>query len=916
MVGETISHYHIFEKLGEGGMGEVYRAEDTKLKREVAIKVLPQQFTQDPQRLARFAREAQLLASLNHPNIAAIYGLEEADGVRFLVLELVEGVTLAERVAKGPLPVEEALEVCCQIAEGVEAAHEKGVIHRDLKPANVKITPEGQVKVLDFGLAKAFQRETPVADISHSPTLTEEMTRSGVILGTAGYMSPEQARGKPVDKRTDIWAFGCVVYEMLSGKRTFEGEMVSDMMAVILRTEPDWDALPKKTPWKVRDLLRRCLQKDPLSRLRDIGDARIEIGEALTEPSEDSAMVKLVPGGLSQRVVSWSVAAAFALGAIVAGLTVWRITRPAPLPAAPPKHLAITLPPTAPMEIETWRPALAISPDGNRLVYVANRGGKRQLYLRQMDDQEALPIPGTEDGYSPFFSPDGESIGFFAGWELKKVSLSGGPPVTLRGVPPVTRGATWGPDDTIIFTSNPNGGFARISAIGGPLPNDAFSDAPIRERGEQLLTSADREQGEYSHRWPEFLPGGKAVLFTVDTGGSFDNASIAVLSLESGDTKVLFPGGTNARYSPTGHIVFAQAGSLLAVPFDLERLEVTGPSVSILDGVMMEPGGAAHFTLSRDGSLVYVPGGLLVPDRKLVWVDRLGNVEPLLAEPKGYMTPSVSPDGQHVAVTIREGSNYDIWVVEVRRGTLNPLTSHPGEDFDPIWTPDGKRVTFASEMAEGQKGPALWWRPADADGPAEPVQVRSSDLLWKFPTSWSPDGQTVIFNAIDTEIKNGIWTQSIETEAEAREFHVTEFDESSAMFSPNGRWLAFVSNQSGRHEVYVKAFGGSGGMKRASVEGGTEPVWVADGSEIYYRNGEKMMATAVETGAELKIGDPEMLFEGRFLPTGRPDARRNYDIAPDGRFLMIKREQDVTPTEFSILLNWFEELKRLVPTGK
>ena len=563
---------------------------------------------------------------------------------------------------------------------------------------------------------------------------------------------------------------------------------------------------------------------------------------------------------------------------------------------------------------------MALSPDGSRLVYVANRGGKRQLYLREMDRLEATAIPGTEGAYSPFFSPDGQSVGFFVGWELKKVSVSGGAPQTLGPVPPVTRGATWGLNDTIVFAPSATSGLSRISAVGNTLPPSAFSGAPINRWG-QDLTTPDPTKGEYSHRWPQFLPGGKAVLFTIDTEGSFDEARIGVLSLETGKVDVLLDGGTNPRYSPTGHIVFSRVGALLAVPFDLERLEQTGDPVTVVESILMEPGGAAHFTLSDDGSLAYVPGGMLVPDRKLVWVNRHGEVDPLPAEAREYTNPSLSPDGQRVAVSIREGSNYDVWVSEVARGTLTRLTSQPGEDHAPIWTPDGKQVTFAADVkGEGPAGPpALWWRPADGSGPQEPL-LENEEPEVTMPTSWSPDGQTLAFTDRITSVAgHDIWMLPLEGEQKPWAFLDTEFEETGAMFSPNGRWLAYMSNETGRFEVYIQPFSVSGprGTKQISVGGGTEPLWGPDGRELFYRNGDKMMAVAIETESdpELSVGTPALLFEGRFLP-GPNWARRNYDISPDGqRFLMIQREQDLVPTEIIVILNWFEELKRLVPTN-
>ncbi|MDA2924712.1 serine/threonine-protein kinase, partial [Acidobacteria bacterium AH-259-L09] len=629
MIGKTISHYKILEKLGEGGMGEVYRAEDTSLGREVAIKVLPDLFAHDPQRLARFEREAKLLASLNHPNIAAIYSFEHADGLHFLVLELVEGETLAERLTTGPVPVEEALQVCRQIAEGVEAAHEKGVIHRDLKPANVKITPQGKVKVLDFGLAKALEGEAPPADISHSPTLTEEMTRSGVILGTAAYMSPEQARGKTVDKRADMWAFGCVLYECLVGRQVFGGETVTDIIGAIVHKEPDWSALPENTPWNIPALLRRCLKKDSNLRLRDIWDARIEIEEALSEPAAVSpiGVISAVQPAPWKLAIPWSFAAAIALIATVA---IWSLTRPEPRSIT---RFEMVLPPTQQLT-GPGRHQVAFSPEGKHLVYAANN----QLYLRGLDQLEATPIRGTEsNARSPFFSPDGQWVGFYADGQLKKVSISGGAPVTLCDARN-PYGASWEPNDTMVFGQGPEGIF-QVSSTGGT---------------KELLISVDSTKDESAHG-PQILPGRKAILFTLRSGGgTWDDAQIVVQWLETGEQKVLSPGGRDARYVPTGHLVYAQAGTLLAVPFDLGSLEVTGGPVPIVEGVRDagNPTGAAQFSFSRLGSLVCIAGSHEI-ERTLVWVDRRGGSQPVTKEKRWFKHARFSPNRQHLALHVQ-----------------------------------------------------------------------------------------------------------------------------------------------------------------------------------------------------------------------------------------------------------------------
>jgi len=923
VIGQTFCHYRIVERIGAGGMGEVYRATDTKLGRDVALKVLPEVFARDAERMARFRREAQLLASLNHPNIATIHGLEESNGQCALVMELVEGPTLAEKIGvaqgspsspaafrvEGPqrrkagvaLQIDESLHIAKQIAEGLEYAHERGIIHRDLKPANVKVRPDGTVKILDFGLAKALE-ETPAAgSINTSPTISAAATREGIILGTAAYMSPEQARGKPVDKRADIWAFGVVLYEMFTGQRLFSGETVSDTLAAVITKEPDWEALPVTTPTPVQKLVRRCLHKDPKWRLRDIGEARIAIEEAL----DPSKAVAVNEAGLVQplttrrtRTIIWSLAV---LAALSLAITFWSLLRAPSSPTRPIVRLSVTLPPSERLGLGLT-PVLALSPDGSRLVYVASRAGTNQLYVRSIDRTEATPIPGTEGGESPFFAPDGQSVGFFAEGKLKSVSMSGGAPSTLCSAV-TARGASWGADGNIIFTpSLAFSGLFRVSANGGTP---------------QGLTRPDLKKGEISHRWPEILPGGQAVLFTSWTGGNFDDARIEVLSLRTGEQRVVLQGGTDARYIPTGHLVYGRAGELWAAPFDLKRLQVTGPPVSILQGVTMRSTtGAVEFTSSIDGSLAYVPGAPKGGEGTLVWVDRTGAAQALPAPPRVYTAPRLSPDGRRVALGITAPTQ-GLWVYDLTRGTLTRLAETGLVPF-PIWTPDGNRLAFTlpGHQLPSEAQGAFWnifWMPSDGSGAPDRVTT-SQNAQW--PGSWSPDGRRLAFTEADPTTGYDIWVLTIEGERKAQPFLQTPSNESAPMFAPDGRWLAYASDETGRKEIYVRPFPGPGGKYQISTEGGTEPVWARSGRELFYRNGDKMMAVAVETKPVFAAAKPRLLFEAPYEPA-LYTFLADYDVSPDGkRFLMVKASEGESVAQINVVLNWSDELRRLAPAGK
>jgi len=867
MIGRTLGHYEIVEKLGEGGMGAVYRARDTTLGRDVALKLLPEFVAGDREKVARLEREARLLASLSHPNIATLHGLEESNGLKYLVMELVPGETLAERISRGPLRIEECLGIFRQIAEGLEAAHEKGIIHRDLKPANVIVTSEGRAKVLDFGLAKAVAEEAPSSDLSKSPTLTREGTEQGVILGTASYMSPEQARGKTLDRRTDIWSFGCVFYEALTGRKAFSGETVSDILAAILEKEPDWTALPARTPVKIRDLLRRCLQKDPHRRQQHIGDARIEIDE----PSESPVTVP------RRGYVPW------AMAALVSGIALWSLLRPVAEPKRSVSRLTVNLPPEQAL---TWAndPSVALSPDGRRLVFVGGSGSDRRLYVRPINQLEARPIPGTEGATTAFFPPDGDWLGFYTeGGKVKKVRLEGGVPITLCDAENPW-GASWGPDDAILFAPDGGSGLSRVSTSGGVA---------------SVMSTLDPSQDELSHRWPEILPDGKTVLFTILAARGVSR--IGVLSLETRKHRVLLEGGSFARYIPTGHLAYVREGALWAAAFDLERLEVTGEPVPILEGVGTRPTfGTAHFALSRDGTLAYVPG--VAAERTLVSVDRAGAASPITAEHRPYAQPALSPDGEKLALVVEE----NLWVYDIARDTLTRVTFDAGEQRRPVWSPDGTRLAFRKSDPN-----SIFWQSADGSGAAERLTTEERTMR---PTSWSPDGKTLAYTGDGPNGQSEIGLLMLDGDRSTRPFLQTPFNVAGGVFSPDGSFLAYSSDESGRDEVYVQPFPGPGGKWQISNEGGMQPVWSRIGREIFYRNGNRMMVVEVETEPAFRAGKPTKLFEQNFADPGSNLAE--YDVAPDGKHFVMIQDVSSGPTQIHVVLNWFEELNARVPSSK
>jgi len=888
--GIRLGPYEISAQIGAGGMGEVYRATDTLLKRSVAIKVLPDAVAANPERLARFQREAEVLASLNHPNIAQIYGLERsAAQTTALVMELVEGPTLDERILAGPIPIDEALSIARQICDALEAAHERGVVHRDLKPSNVKLRSDGSVKVLDFGLAKAITPDLETAkDIAASPTVTvAAATMEGVILGTAAYMSPEQARGKAADPRSDVWAFGCVVYEMLTGRPAFEGDHVSEVLAAVLRDDPDWNRIT--APPTITRLLRRCLQRDPRQRLHHIADARIEIDEARAagDTIVDTGAAIHSPA-IRRRTMALTVTALL-LGGVIGALAVY-LRSPAASRARPVARFVISVPATERPSGLT-HPIVTLSADGTRLAWVAdNHRGTDQIFVRQIDRLTETPIAGTDSGpaspHSPFFSPDGKWLGFFAEGKLKKVSLAGGTPIVLADAPDA-HGGSWGEDGTIVFAPTATSPLSRVPADGGsPRP----------------LTMLDTTKGETAHRWPSHVPGGRAVIFTATPAdGRWHDSEIVVQSLDTGSRHTLLRGGANARYVPTGHLVYVRAGTLYAVSFDRERLTVTGDPIPIVDGILTsESNLVAQFAFSSIGTLVYVPSSVGSALHRLVWVDRNGASMPLPTPARPYALPRLSPDGRQIAVQV-EGINNEIWLWDIARQGLTRLTFE-GSSSQPVWSADGKTVTFYAQRGSIQ---GLFEKAIDGSGKEERLASTSTGV----PHSWSPDGKWLSFHQATPATRRDLWLLPHDGDRTPRMLLATPHDERVAVFSPDGHWLAYLSDESGREEVYVQAFPSSGGRWQVSTDGGSEPMWARSGRELFYRSGNTLMSVDIETKPTFSAGVSKRLFESRFVSNV---GRANYDVSADGKqFLMVEAiGSESRTTQVNVVQEWFEELKR------
>jgi len=869
MIGTRLAHYEITSHLGTGGMGEVYQATDSKLGRSVAIKLLPEAFTHDPDRSARFERESRVLASLNHPNIAAIYGIEESGGRKFLVMELVPGETLSARIKRGPIPAAAALEIATQIANALEAAHEKAVVHRDLKPANVKITPDGKVKVLDFGLAKAYTRDPADGGLSNSPTLSAAATNTGVILGTAAYMSPEQAKGREVDRRTDIFAFGCVLYEMLTGRPAFEGDDVPEILSAVLKSDPDWTRLTSDVPPRIRDLLRVCLQKDAKKRRQTATDVRIDIEYAQRAASDGRSLVGPIGSRRRERLAL----VALALVTLIAAVFGAQALRPAT--AGPEARLEISTPPTR-------NSSLAISPNGLRIVFAVGSAGQSQLWLRSLDSLLTRPLNGTEGATSPFWSPDNRSIGFFADNKLKLMDIDGGSLKTLVSVAPAPLGGAWNSDGTIVFSTNPGGPIFRISGEGGE------ASAATRFESQQSSQSS-----------PQFLPDGRHFLFFVV--GSPEARGVYIGQLDGLETKRLFDADAPAVYAAPGHLLFIREGKLLAQDFELKRLEVTGDPFLVAENVNR----GTTLAASAAGPIVYRTRSADSGQRQFVWVDRSGmEIDKVVYHDTNSQGPSLSRDGRRIAVFRYANGNTDIWSYETGSRAWDRITFDSGDDIYPLWSPDGKRIVFGSRR--GQMN--LYWKLLNSPPGSEELLLQTPQP--KFPMDWSADGRFLLYDSLDPKRGFDMWALPLEgNRREPFKVVQTDFNEGRAQFSPDGTWIAYQSDKTGRFEIYVQPFPGPGGDSRVSIDGGAQVRWNPNGKELFYiAPDDRLMAVPirfVSNGKAVEPGTPLGLFATNVGSTAINTNRQQYAVSANGQtFVMNSVLGEGSTSPITVILNW------------
>jgi serine/threonine protein kinase len=891
MIGTTLAQYKVTAALGEGGMGEVWRAEDSKLGREVALKVLPEEFAKDPERMARFEREAKVLASLNHPNIATLYGLETVESGTgtgtgtFLAMELVEGEDLSERIKRGKVPVEEATAIALQIAEALEAAHEQGIVHRDLKPANIKLRPDGTVKVLDFGLAKAWDSEGSDPGLSLSPTVTRHATAAGVILGTAAYMSPEQARGMSVDRRADIWSFGVVFWEMLTGQKLFEGQTVSDVLASVLKEAPPLDALPSETPPRVRRVIARCLDKEPRNRLRDIGEARI----ALESQEEELSAAAPAPAPADERRwsrLSWVVAGLAAVAALTLGLLL--INRPDPeqrvirFETPPPENGRFHLAPDNP------GPAV-VSPDGSMIAYSGRTAdGVIQLWIRSLDEAAARPMAGTENAQYPFWSPDSQRIGFFAKGKLRVVEAVGGPPLALCDAVD-GKGGTWSPTGVIVFAPNYNSPLHRVPEAGG-------ESVPVTEFSE--------ERNDNSHRHPRFLPDGNHFLYMArSAAGTTEGHPVAIGSLDGADERILFRAKTGVEYA-SGHILFVREQTLMARPFDATKLEFSGDAFPVAEAVTLLPPGTVVgvYSASQNGVLAYQVGSGQDDSFRLVWRDREGNELGKVGDHGSYDEVHILAGGELAAVSQEESGagNGDIWVIDLRRDLFTRFTFDPGYESGVVSSPDGKSIYYTADSRGEFK---IVRKEIGGSGEGEVIFESPDDM---YPGSISPDGQSLAFFMGGGDTSYDIWILPLSGDAEPYPFIASEFTETFPVFSPDGRWLAYESHESGAPEIYVTAFPEPGRKWQVSTNRGQAPRWNPDGSEILFHAPDgTITAVAIESRNKgLLIGEATPLFNTRLQPAGY----YFWALSPEGdRILAMETGTEHDAPNLSVVVNWLAE---------
>jgi serine/threonine protein kinase len=905
--GTRLGPYEVIGALGAGGMGEVYRATDTRLKRQVAIKILPEavsaqsvRTTSGGDRLARFQREAEVLASLNHPNIAAIYGLEDLADGKALVMELVEGPTLADRIAERQMPVDEALSIARQIAAALEAAHEQGIVHRDLKPANIKVRDDGTVKVLDFGLAKLTDaRPAGRDDLDQSPTVTSAAaTAMGVILGTAAYMSPEQARGRPVDKRTDVWAFGAVLYEMLTRTRAFPGEDLAETIASVVKSTPDWTALPADVPSQVVTLIQRCLEKDRRMRIGDIAVAQFLLSEhattlapsPITTPQAAAQPIAIAASRRWRRAVPWALAAAGFVTAAVA-LTLRNQPR-TEVASAPPVRFIATLPSDVTLLSSQNTTMPVVSPDGQRVAFVAARNGTNQIWVRSLGALEAQPVAGTEGGSQPFWSISSQTIAFASAGKIKTVEIPGGAVQTVCDAPSIFRGGTWNRDGVILFGSL-TGGIFKVMASGGQ-PSAA--------------TTPDASRGESAHRFPSFLPDGRHFLYL-----AFPSNAIWIGSIDGKEARQLVTADSQAQYASPGYLLFVQHATLLAQPFDANRLALSRDALSIAQDPLVDVNGAAAFSASNAGTLV-VRTGIGSPATQLTWADRGGKTAGRIGEPGPYRNPVLSPDGAHIAVETLElrTRTQGIWVIDSKTGEASKLTFDPHNNIWAVWSPDGSRVAFASDRQPGEAG--LYIKPSNGSA-AEQLLLKLGAETLAAPLSWSPDNQFLVFRRFAPFSNMALLP--LGGNPTPRMFEQVSFNQAQGQVSPNGKWLAYHSTESGSNEVYVQSFPSAGAKWQVSKSGGVFPKWSRDGKELFYYAADgQLMVVRIAGEAALEIGPPSALFKAPLLngPTPSVGFRAQYDVARDGRFLLNVPVGDTPSPPITVVLNWQEELKQRVPT--